>query len=292
MDLDRTVQMVAVRGLIWGIAGGLYGVVFVGVHGHLDLLGAGPWGVPLAAAVAGAVVGAFYSAKRVALVGAAVGSTASVAFLIVSAGVQHGGLAVLAVCAAAGMLAGAAASRIYAQREGVLVIAGAGLFGGGAAGLLAQGALSVIGPAEGAFGLAALLAPLTGALFVYISLSAAGKVRVPLPQWLGVGLVTGGIAGLVGLGLWALSTNLDPALEPAVAGAINDSLGDLPGAFAGGLLGAALAGMLLEVATVSRVARSRRPARAARAGGPRLLGEMDAMDATLEDGSRGQRSHA
>jgi hypothetical protein len=260
MELHRIAGLLLLRGIIWGIAGGLFGVVLLATQGHLDVVAVGIWPLPLATAVAGAVVGAFYSAKRVAIVGASVGSVAGIAYLITASSTPPGGLPVLGVCALAGLVAGGfSASALYEHREGALLVAVAGFLAGSVAGLFATVLLVLTAAVMGPFGLALLTAPLTGTLFIIGTLWLGAGLRVPLPQWLSVGLVSSGISGVVGLGLWALAATLTNGVEPAIVTTINETIDHVPQAFAGGLLGAAVAGMILEALSVVCLVRASEP---------------------------------
>jgi ethanolamine transporter EutH len=104
--------------------------------------------------------------------------------------------------------------------------------------------------------MALLAAPVTGGLFTLATLRYAERVRVPLPQWFSVGVVAGGVAALVGAGLWALAATLDPTLDRAVITAINDTMGQLPEAFAGGMLGGGLGGVALELLSLRQRERA------------------------------------
>jgi hypothetical protein len=68
--------------------------------------------------------------------------------------------------------------------------------------------------------------------------------------------VAGGVAALVGAGLWALAATLDPTLDRAVIAAINGTMGQLPEAFAGGMLGGALGGVGLELLSLRQRERA------------------------------------
>jgi len=251
MDLKNKAALVLLRGIIWGMAGGLFGVVFLGVLGHAEAVGQGAlWQLPAAASAAGAFVGAFYSAKRVALVGATVGSLASIAYLVSAPVPPATGLPVFGVSALAGLAVGGLASVMYEHREAALLVAVAGLAAGALAGLVALG-LAPIGMAlDRPFSQALIMVPVTGTLFVFLTLSSGETPRVRLPQWLSVGMVAAGIAGIVGLGLWAFSATLATGMNPEVVDLIHATLDKVPGAFAGGMLGGAVGGMVLEILTL------------------------------------------
>jgi hypothetical protein len=245
-ELKRKAGLVLVRGLIWGIAGGFFGVVFLSVLGHLQHASEGVWQVPLAAAVAGAVVGAFYSAKRVANIGAIAGSLTGVGYLISVHPSLPPPLAVLAACGLAGFLIGALTSGAYQSKRGAWLVALAGFLAGGVAGGLAEIAASLANGADRVFVLALVMAPATGILFALANIQFHDKLKAQLPLWLNVGAVAAGIAAVVGIGVWMLSATLSLDLDNAHQGAIASTIGQLPHAFSGGLAGGAVVGALLE----------------------------------------------
>ncbi len=244
--LKHKAALVLLRGLIWGIAGGFFGVVFLATLGHLVHADQGHWQIPAAAAIAGAVVGAFYSAKRVANVGAIAGSLAGVGYLIFSHPDTPEPWAVLGVCALAGFVAGALASGVFGGRRGALLIALAGLVAGAAAGVIAELMTALASSLDRMFLLAFVMAPATGVLFAATTIQFHRKVRLDLPAWLNVGIVAAGIASVVGVGLWVLSATLSLDLAPAHHAAITATIRELPSAFSGGLVGGALVGAALE----------------------------------------------
>jgi hypothetical protein len=249
MTIKRKSGLVFLRGVIWGIAGGFFGIVFLAVLRHLQQAGDAAWQVVLAAAVAGSVVGAFYSAKRVAIIGAAAGSVASTAYLI-AVSTPESPWPVFGVCAAAGFAVGAGASAIYERRRGALLVALAGLAAGAVAGVTAAVVGTLTGTLDQVFVLALVLAPVTGALFTAATLMLAERFAVPVPQWLSIAVVSAEVAGVVGSGLWVLSVPLAHGIDPALQAAIQEMLGQLPRAFLGGLLGGAIAGVALELLNV------------------------------------------
>jgi hypothetical protein len=246
--------MVALQGLIWGIAGGFFGVVFVAAQGCLAAAGVTLWQLPLAGAAGGAMVAAFYSAKRVALIGEVAGAIAGTVYLMTVPVTPDHGWGVVWVCALAGLHVGALASVIYEHREDALLVALFGLVAGGMAGLVAALGVHLLPPGPvSLFGLALVCAPLTGGLFTLATLRWTDRVPVRVPQWLSVGLVVSGVAGLVGGGLWALAATLEPSIDPGLVASIQAVLGQLPQAFAGGLCGAAIGGVGFELVSLRRL---------------------------------------
>jgi hypothetical protein len=249
MDVRRRAGLVALRAVIWGIAGGLFGVIFLGVLSHLGRGGVDLWYVGLAAAISGAVVGSFYSAKRVALVGAFVGSFAGVTYLTVL-GTPDRAWPVLAVAGGLGLVGGALTSRLYGHKHEALLVAASGLVAGAIAGLAVVALAWLLGMPRSAFGFSLLLAPSTGALFAYTLLRAKEVVSLPVPEWIGVGPVAAVVAAVVSAGMWTLSANLGYTSDPQALAITQAILAELPGAFVGGLLGGAVAGAVLELLNV------------------------------------------
>jgi hypothetical protein len=245
-ELRRKGGMVLVSSVIWALAGGLFGLVFVATLRYLEHQDAGPWQVMLAAALAGAFVAAFYSAKRVAVLGAAAGSFASLVYLV-QAPTLPDDWRVLVLCGAVGVLAGAFASVLYERRQGVLLVAVAGLLAGAFTGLAAGEVARVAGGVAPPWLLAALLVPATGGLFTGLSVALGPRVETPVPQWIGVGLVAGGMAAVAGLGLWVLAAPLAYPVDPALLAALSAMLAEVPGSFAGGAAGGAVGGALVEL---------------------------------------------
>ena len=72
LPASRT-SLVFVRGLVWAIIGLIYAPLFTALFVLFQAMGLGHWAFAPAAAIAGAVGAAFYSAREVALIGAVIG---------------------------------------------------------------------------------------------------------------------------------------------------------------------------------------------------------------------------
>ena len=71
--------------IVWGLAGGLFGSLFAGLHQVLVVIGLSGWQpLVVGAAAAAMTTSAFYSAMPVALVGAMAGVLASIGYLMAS----------------------------------------------------------------------------------------------------------------------------------------------------------------------------------------------------------------
>jgi hypothetical protein len=245
-EVRRKGGLVLVSSIIWALAGGLFGLVFIATLRYLEQGGPEPWQVVLATALAGAFVAAFYSAKRVAVLGAAAGSITSLVYLVRAAAFPSD-WRMLALCAAVGLLAGATASVVYEYRRGALLAAVAGLLAGAAVGLAAAQVTALTGTLARPWLLCALLVPATGGLFTWLSAALGPRIETPVPQWVGVGLVAGGMAAVAGTGLWALAAPLAREIDPALLRAVSAMLAEVPGSVTGGALGGAVGGALVEL---------------------------------------------
>jgi hypothetical protein len=245
MGSKRTAGMVLLRAVIWGIAGAFYGVVFVVTLVHLSIEGLGVFQVVAAAAVAGAVIGAFYSARRVALVGGIAGGLTGLVYLTTIATPERV-WPVLGWAAGVGLVGGILASRYLRYTHAALTVAATGLGSGAAAGLLAVGMGALTGVPSGAFGFVVVTVPVTGVLFTHVLLRL-GPRGLPVPPWLNVGPVAAIVAGVVGVGLWTLAADLGYTPDDTLRATISAVLAQLPAAFGGGLLGGAVAGAALEL---------------------------------------------
>jgi hypothetical protein len=245
MISKRTAGLVVLRASIWGIAGAFYGVVFVVTLTHLASGELRLVQVVVAAGVAGAVIGAFYSARRVALVGGIAGALAGLVYLTTIETPERV-WPVLGCAAGLGLAGGMVASRFLHYTHAALTVAATGLAAGAVAGLLAVALAALTGVPAGAFGFALLMAPVTGVLFTFVLLRLGAR-GVPVPPWLNVGPVAAIVAGVVGVGLWTLAADLGYTPDADLRATIGAILAKLPAAFGGGLLGGALAGGGLEL---------------------------------------------
>ena len=245
----RTAGLVVLRGAIWGVAGAFFGVLLLGVSVHLRELPLGPWRLALSAAIAGAVIGAFYSAKRVAISGAAAGSVAGLVYLM-AIGTPAEPWPVGLLAAALGLVGGTLVSQLFGHKQDAILVAASGLLGGGAAGFGVVLLSLLTGMPSTAFGFALLLAPLTGAAFTYLMVRVAPRFAGHIPRSLSVGPVAAIVAAVVGIGLWNLSTNLGYSVNPSAQETTEMLFALLPQAFLGGLLGGTVAGAVLELMNV------------------------------------------
>jgi len=246
MELQQKAGLILLRAIIWGLAGGFFGVSYLGFVKHLQQSGEAAWHVVLSAAVAGAVVATFYSAKRVALVGTLAGALTSLLYLtIISKPTPAWHVAGL--CAVAGLLVGLPVSQLYERRRGALAVSGVGLLAGSVAGL---GGVGITRLAPGLADVAILvlfMAPVTGVVFYLIALHFGERARSVVPHWLSIGIVSGAIAAVVGISMWLLSVTVGREIDPQLQQAVKAMFDRIPHVIAAGTLGGAISGAVLEV---------------------------------------------
>lgn len=253
MEISEKARRILLRAVIWGMAGGFYGVGYVALRHYLDRGGAAAWHGILAAAVSGALVAAFYSAKTVALLGAAAGSIVATAYLV-AADPFPAGLPVAGASAVGGLVIGGLMSMFYEHERGALAMAGVGAAAGLAAGTVIA-LVTALTAGAGDFLQALLGAGITGGLFAVSVSALQGQPGATVPHWLNVALVAAGVAAGAGSGLWALAGTLELNLDPQVREALDAVVNRTPFALLGGMLGGALAGALLEHFGVDWLAR-------------------------------------
>lgn len=253
-SISPKVGFVLLGAIIWGIAGGFFGIVYLAFLKHLQQAGPAVWQIPLAAAVAGAVVSTFYSAMRVALVGALAGATTSLVCLTVAPSPLTP-WQVMALCGLVGLALGMPASAFLERRRGALVVAGAGLTTGAMAGICVS-ILAKLGPYWSGAGWAVfIMVPMTGLLFTVLTLALGPRVKAIIPRWFGVCLACAVMASVVGVSLWALAASFRLDVDPQLRIALQAMFAQIPEAVLGGIVGGALGGSLLELLHLPRLYR-------------------------------------
>ena len=242
------------RGTIWGMAGALYGVVFLLFLGYLQHSGDSIWHPALAAGVAGAVIATFYSAKRVAIMGVFVGSNIALVYVTMYSGPPQL-LHVVPLAAVAGFVIGLPVSSVFERRRGALPLMAAGFASGLLAGLLGLALIVFLPDLADRAILPALFAPATGALFVLLLQRPGLRWRHVLPHRLSIALVCGTHSVVAGVGLWLLAVTVASGADIALQAAIRETLEEIPAAFGSGMVGAALAGAIMELSGVRWVFR-------------------------------------
>ena len=229
---------------VWGLAGALFGALFVGLYEVLFVLGLRGWQPLVLGAMAAAMTtAAFYSAMPVALVGAASGVLASIGYLITS-GNQVELLMIVATAATAGLVSGSFFSWMVRRNARPLAETLTGML----AGIGAGGALSVVlhfYPEQvGGFVMAAGVVAVVGALFQLNEHWIVTTVHGWLPASIAAPLVSALIAGIIGAGIWLMggTTGLDIETQGS-----SHVLQEVPSGFLGGMLGGAITGLVLEI---------------------------------------------
>lgn len=233
--------------VVWGLAGGVFGALFAGLHEVLTGMGLAGWQPPVAAAAASAMItAALYSAMPVALTGAMAGVLASIASLILV-----GGEVSLPTISGAAALAGLVAGSFYAWMANSGARPLMETLTGLVSGLVAGTALVIVTALStepaGMFVLAAGVVAVVGALFQVSERWLVGLGAEWLPGSLSGAVVAALVAMLVAGSMWILGHDggLFGPTEPGhVLTRIEQQL--VPG-FLGGLTGGAITGLLLEL---------------------------------------------
>ncbi len=238
---------IAMTLVVWGLAGGLFGALFAGLHQVLTALGLTAWQPPVAAAAAAAMTtSAFYSAMPVALTGAMAGVLASIASLILFG--HDPGLTTIAGTAG---VAGLGAGSFYAwMTDGAgrpLAQTLAGLLGGLIAGGVLVAVVALTGHQADMFVLAAGVVATVGTLFQLSQRWLTGHRGELLPATLSAAVVAGLIACMVAAGIWLLGGTPTLALDGTSQDLLGQIRREIPAGFLGGLLGGAITGVVLEL---------------------------------------------
>lgn len=233
--------------VVWGLAGGVFGALFAGLHQVLGAVGLSGWQPPvLAAAAAAMITSAFYSAMPVALAGAMAGVLASIGTLIV---LGHDlDLSVLAGMAGVAGVAGGSFYAWIAEGGGrPLSQTLAGMVAGLLAGMLLAGLTAMTGRPAGTFVLAAGVVALVGTLFQVSAPWLKGFDTPRIPPGLSAGVVAGMIASLVAASIWTLGYTPLAGMDGATPDLLGQVRREIPPGFLGGLMGGALTGSILEL---------------------------------------------
>jgi hypothetical protein len=232
---------------VWGLAGALFGSLFVGLYQVLVFLGLQSWqSLIFAAAAAAGTTSAFYSAMPVALVGAMAGVLASIGYLMAS-GHRVQLLVISGIGTAAGVVAGGFYSWMSTGSGRPLAETLTGLFAGVTAGGLLWMGLRLYGGEVGMFALAAGVVALVGSIFKLAEGRIVGALASRLPRALSAPVVAGLIAAVVGASVWIMGGTTAWSLDAATTGIIERVLGEMPAGFLGGMTGGAITGAFLEL---------------------------------------------
>lgn len=233
------------RGVIWGLVGGIYALLFVGFLESFRYLGFAELALVFAGSLAGAVGAAFYGAMQIAILGTLAGVIATFFYLVLFANKVQPEF-VLLVAGAAGMVLGVVFGAMHMfLTKGALSKMAAGLVGGAGAAAIVWLAFSMLAGPVNVGIIVGMLVPITG--YVYVAVAerlerfCAGRVPDPV-----VGaLVAGSLASVVGASVWAVGGTAVGSIDPNFKDAIDQGLTQIPAAVIGGVVGGILSGSLL-----------------------------------------------
>jgi hypothetical protein len=233
--------------LVWGLAGALFGGLFIGLYQVLLVLGLNAWQPVLLASVGAAMTTvAFYSAMPVALVGATAGVLASIGYLLFSG--QRVELSLItATAAVAGFVAGSFYSWMVRRNARPLAETLTGLLAGLGAGAMLSLVLILLPQPVGPLVMAAGVVALVGALFQLNEHWIVRACHGWLPDGLAAPLVAALIAAVVAASVWIMGGATAAALDGETKGAIDSLLNEVPSGFLGGMLGGGVTGLVLEL---------------------------------------------
>lgn len=240
-------SLVLFRGLVWAIIGLIYAPLFTALYVLFQALGLEHGSFAPAAAIAGAVGAAFYSAREVALVGTVIGLLmASLLFMLLP------GTVALWQVALAAALVGALFGRLLRFPDQCALQAPgkamAGLVSGLACGAL-LGLVESLHPITfNVTAIVAFLVSVNGTLYSatvgwWLSLA---KVRKGASCQIIEGLVIGMVAAVVAASLWVFGGPLIGAVDGGYYALLDSIQTVLPGALFGGFAAGAVTGALLE----------------------------------------------
>ncbi len=232
---------------VWGLAGAVFGALFVALFHLLALVGVTGWKALMVGATVSAVTTvAFYSTMIVAMVGATAGVLASIGYLILSG--QSLDLTGIASAAAAfGFLAGGFFAWVASGNARPLAETLTGLLAGLAAGALLVLAQTIYPHPVSTFAMAAGVVALVGSLFQLNEHWMVQTFTRWLPAGLAAPIVASLIAAVVGASIWLMSGTSAAAVDLATRQTIDQVFAAVPEGFLGGMLGGAVAGLVLEL---------------------------------------------
>lgn len=237
---------------VWGLAGGVFGAVFVAMRHMLGDLGFESWYPLLIGACAAAMAtAALYSAMFVALVGAAAGVLASIAYLMLAMQMQlEVDLAMIGgIAAGAGLLGGLFFNRGAQANARAFAVTLTGFLAGAGTGLAVAIVLTLNPWSIPEMGVVAGVVALVGTLFqLNQRWLVQGCTGWPWTR-LGGALVASLLAGVVGVGVWLTVGTTAGGLEWAAGSSgvalVLDEVRNV--GVIGGALGGAVTGLLLEL---------------------------------------------
>lgn len=247
-DPERA-KVVVLRAAIWGMAGSFFGIVFLATLILLRHDTESIWHIPAATAIAASVVSAFYSVKRVGVMGGLVGSLSALGFFIASHDQLPPAWEVVGFGAIAGFLAGIPISKLYDdENRNTLRIAITGAGTGALVGWCCLLLVMLLPQFNYAGVLTLVMVPSVGTIFSYLSFGTdhGRGFTDRLPQWLGVSSVAAVVAGVVATGFWIFAMSIHTGVDLPLRDSVRALMVDIPAAMLGGAFGGAFGGALLE----------------------------------------------
>jgi hypothetical protein len=247
MSLIKKLARALLMLFIWGLAGGVFGAVFVAMRHMLGDLGLEGWYPLLIGACAAAMTtAALYSAMFVALVGAAAGVLASIGYLMLYMQVVDLPI-ITSVAAGAGLVAGMFFNRGRKSNARAFGVTATGLLAGAGAGLAIAIALQLYPEPIDDMVVVAGVVALVGTLFQLNQHWLVYGCRGWPWTRLGGSLVAAWIAGIVGVGVWLIVGTTSTGIEWGMSGSVEQLLEQIPSGSLGGAVGGAVTGLLLEL---------------------------------------------
>jgi hypothetical protein len=233
---------------VWGLAGALFGSLFAGLYGVLQVTGLSGWQpLVIGAAAAAMTTSAFYSAMPVALVGAMAGVLASIVYLMVGGAHHIDLLSIVGFAAIAGAVAGGFYAWMVKGGGRPLAETTTGLVSGVVAGGLVWAGLALYGGEPEMLIMAAGVVAVVGSLFKLSERWIVGRLSGHYPQALSAPVVASLIAAVIGASIWIMGGTMTASMDLATRGAVEGVLHQVPQGFLGGMLGGAVTGVILEL---------------------------------------------
>jgi hypothetical protein len=232
--------------IIWGLAGAVFGALFVVSEQLLILLGYLGWQpLVIGACAAGVTTAALYSAMSVALVGAGSGIVASIGYLIVANPVIEL-IPLISIVASTGLLAGSILN--WETKPNVLAfgVMLTGFLAGLGTGMLIAILSSFYSQPIAPFVVAAGVVAMMGTLFQLNMPWITRMCRHAIFIRLGSPLVAGLIATVVSLAVWVL-IGTETVTTTVTTGTISVLFSDVSSGLIGGFLGGSVTGLLLHI---------------------------------------------
>jgi hypothetical protein len=242
-----------ILGFIWAIIGLIFSSILVIMLSLFQQLEYGAISFGLAPALAGAVGALFYGSLRLAFMAAIAALIGSFGYLAIYPMQTISPLAMLWVSGSAGVIVGAHYGQFVkgSRVQNATAKALAGLYSGFIAGipLSAMAALSEH-PNVGI--VAAILTPLTGVIYVYTVDYFVHHLKGQPPAVISGALAGGGVAGLIGIAVWAFAGVFNSTITATASQAVHYFWAMLPQAAMGGMISGFVAGAVLATIGVKR----------------------------------------